>query len=111
MDWDIIISVISWIILAAFFLSNTLYCKVFEREDVKNYNYLINLPITSFERIKFHKFQHTFQIKEKPEWIIILKDEDKEAWVTSRNYSSCILTSFYKRGSKKLYKKLTGWKM
>lgn len=99
-----------WLIVAllAFLTSfNTSYCYIYEREQVKKYNFLINLPITSFERIKFLGFKCAIQIKEKPDWIIILNEDKKAAWVTSKSLGrGCILSDFYKRGSKKLYNKL-----
>lgn len=93
-------------IMTCLTLSNTSYCYIFEREKVKKYNYLINLPITSFKRIKFLGF-HAIQAREKPEWVIVLDDKSEKSWVTSKDKDGgCILSDFYVRGSKKLYNKL-----
>lgn len=87
------------IITQAFlFLNNTIYCNIFERYEVKIYNKLNKLDISDFYKVGFEYHTCTY-----PAYHILLWDDGLASVHIEYN---CIACTFYKRGARKLYKKL-----
>lgn len=84
------------------FLNNTIYCNIFEREQVQIFNKLNRLSTSDFYR---KKGGYEYYTDKYPEYYIITWDNGTTSVHT--NYMLvCVASAFYKKGSKKLYEKL-----
>lgn len=114
MDYIMIVPCIVGIclLLVVFILlnNNTLYCKFFYKDEYKLFNLLINLDINEFT---FYKREIVYDVIT----VDIFKCyrfptmkfnviNGERSFISSSDDNRCILSSFYKKGSKQLAEKL-----
>ena len=86
---------------------NTIYCYLFRRDDLKAFKKVTNLSDEEFEVIHEHFDRTGFSVKSYPNMLIEIDYNTGKSYIFGINPGDkLIASSFCKRASKKLFKKL-----
>lgn len=102
MDIPTILLILCLICDSFIFLNRTIYCNIFDMDEVKVFNRLNKL-----EASDFYKEGYRYYTDKYPNYYIVLWESGvASVYDSTIKYDNCIACTFYKRGSKKLYQKL-----
>lgn len=94
------------VFLMAITANHTLYCWVFVSKDVSFYYKLNSISLSNYHLDKTYDDFHYIKCDLYPNFNIILKTKDKTVIIDNPKENELIMGDWYKKGSKKLYKKL-----